>query len=66
MEVMRVAISLNFFFNKLPMCVFEGTRKCFDSNFRYWLTRARMKMPRVRYSQLLLLLRIISVLQRSR
>jgi len=27
---------------------FEGMRKCFDNNFRYWLTRARMKMPLAR------------------
>lgn len=39
---------LEFFLNKLPMCGFEGTSKCFDSNFRYWLTRARMKMPLAR------------------
>jgi len=37
-----------FFFNKLLMCGFEGIHKCNGSNFRYWLTRARMKISLAR------------------
>jgi len=47
MEVMRVAVSLNFFLTNC-WCGFEGIHNCNGSNFRYWLTRARMKISLAR------------------
>jgi len=62
---MRVAVSL-IFFDKLLMCGFEGTRKCNTVTSDIDLSVLGWRYSPQDNSNCFLLLRVISVLQRSR